>query len=139
MRNHRDLTLHVFGKLVVLHRSEKQKHDPNGYAYWTAHCECGSVRDYSSHGLKYRQSCGCRRSKDETGKRYGRLVVIMRDGKIDKGTAWLCKCDCGTEVRVKGQYLRRGENRSCGCLRKELALVNLKRANESRTLERRAA
>lgn len=40
---------------------------------------------------------------DLTGRRFGRLLVIARDGKIQFGrqmTAWRCQCDCGAQVRV---------------------------------------
>lgn len=54
--------------------------------------------------------------KDLTGQRYGRLVVICREGSTDTGRAtWLCKCDCGT-VSVKiGKLLVNGHCKSCGC------------------------
>lgn len=57
------------------------------------------------------------RFKDETGNRYGRLAVIKRYGSGPTGVIWLCKCDCGTEVAVKGNSLRTGNTKSCGCLR----------------------
>lgn len=61
-----------------------------------------------------------RKAIDETGNRYGRLVVIERAGSVPNGPArWLCKCDCGKEATVKGSDLRRGSTRSCGCLREE--------------------
>lgn len=55
--------------------------------------------------------------KDETGKRYGRLVVEREYKRTKEGIYWLCKCDCGNEVAVLGQRLRMGATRSCGCLR----------------------
>ena len=58
---------------------------------------------------------------DMTGQRFGRLVVIGRDLIKSKWqqAMWACKCDCGTTISVRGQDLRRGNSRSCGCLRKE--------------------
>lgn len=53
--------------------------------------------------------------KDETGKRYGKRKVIRRSGSIGRNAAWLCRCDCGTEQRVSGANLRRGNSQSCGC------------------------
>ena len=59
--------------------------------------------------------------KDLTGERYGRLTVIKRV-KNDKpyGSKWLCKCDCGNEIIVLSNNLRRGNTQSCGCLKQEL-------------------
>ena len=58
---------------------------------------------------------------DETGNRYGRLTVIERAENTSYGaTQWLCRCDCGKEVTVLGNNLRRGDTRSCGCLRKDI-------------------
>ena len=33
-----------------------------------------------------------------------------------KQVQWKCKCECGKEVIIKGQYLRTGNTKSCGCL-----------------------
>jgi len=53
--------------------------------------------------------------KDETGNRYGKLVVIERVvGNTNGQARWLCKCDCGNENVTSGAYLRAGV-RSCGC------------------------
>jgi hypothetical protein len=60
---------------------------------------------------------------DETGNRYGRLVVIERaqqktkHGKI----RWICRCDCGTVKPVLAASLRGGATVSCGCFASELS------------------
>lgn len=58
---------------------------------------------------------------DLTGKRFSRLVVIKDSGeRTSKGeVVWFCKCDCGKETIIRGTYLTRGVNRSCGCFRDE--------------------
>jgi hypothetical protein len=53
--------------------------------------------------------------KDEVGQRYGRLLVVERNGSKDGRAVWLCRCDCSKESTVMGKMLRRGETRSCGC------------------------
>lgn len=58
--------------------------------------------------------------KNELGNRYGRLLVISREGLNRHGTAtWKCKCDCGNEIIVVGAVLRgtvlRPGQKSCGC------------------------
>lgn len=56
---------------------------------------------------------------DITNKRFGRLVVIARLDDRNKKPVWLCKCDCGNEIVVRGDHLREGATKSCGCLEKE--------------------
>lgn len=57
---------------------------------------------------------------DLTGQRFGRLVVIERCGRDYRGFIfWRCRCDCGGEKLVITSYLRYGQTRSCGCLRRE--------------------
>lgn len=68
--------------------------------------------------------------KDLTGQRFGKLMVISRaDDYIkpngNKIIQWRCVCDCGNEVVVRGEYLRSGDTKSCGCLTSE-NLVGMK-------------
>lgn len=57
---------------------------------------------------------------DLTGQRFGRLLVLERDGSDkQKNATWKCLCDCGNQVVKTGIYLRNGDTRSCGCLQKE--------------------
>jgi hypothetical protein len=57
---------------------------------------------------------------DLTGQRFGRLSVIEFAGKAKNGhSKWLCKCDCGSEVIVSYDGLKRGDSKSCGCYRSE--------------------
>lgn len=61
------------------------------------------------------------KAKDIIGQRFGRLVVLKRDGRAkDNHATWLCKCDCGNTTTVTGARLRNGETQSCGCLNKEI-------------------
>ena len=55
---------------------------------------------------------------DETGHRYGRLLVAEYAGREGDGAAlWLCRCDCGGNAVVRGAKLRSGRTVSCGCER----------------------
>lgn len=56
---------------------------------------------------------------DRTGQKIGRLLVVKEDGHIGTKIAWLCKCECGGEVRVSSSNLVTGHVKSCGCYRKE--------------------
>jgi hypothetical protein len=60
---------------------------------------------------------------DITGRRYGRLTALYRDGYSEGWQiVWVCRCDCGNVVRIEKNNLMRGYTRSCGCLRRDLLL-----------------
>ena len=45
---------------------------------------------------------------DLTGQRFGRLVVIKREGSDKfKHSTWLCKCDCGNIKIVDSSHLKK--------------------------------
>lgn len=55
---------------------------------------------------------------DLTGHRYGITTVIEYWCRLPIGrrTLWLCRCDCGNEHIARGNGLRTGDTKSCGCL-----------------------
>jgi hypothetical protein len=55
--------------------------------------------------------------KDMIGLRFGKLVVVSF-ARISAGRQayWLCKCDCGNEITVRGSNLRNDGAVSCGCV-----------------------
>lgn len=57
---------------------------------------------------------------DRTGQRFGRLTVVALCEKIGRHTAFLCKCDCGNEIKVRSNCLQRGDTKSCGCIRSDM-------------------
>ena len=66
--------------------------------------------------------------KDKTNERFGRLTVIgMSDKKSGRKTYWNCLCDCGNKVTVRSDSL--GTTKSCGCLKKVKAPLNLGKTN----------
>lgn len=121
-----------YGRLTVL---EKVKKDNDTRAFWRCRCDCGNEIVASGKDLRsgHTVSCGCycresnstKKTKDMTGKRFGKLTVIERAGtdKFGKAT-WLCKCDCGNEVIVPGGNLRSGNTTSCGCAFSEIVAQN---------------
>lgn len=53
---------------------------------------------------------------DLTGERFSHLVVIEYAGKNHRRESlWRCRCDCGNETIVRGDVLRRGTTKGCGC------------------------
>jgi len=81
------------------------------------------------------KSCGClgreiqlkrseAKTKDECGKRYGRLVVLGKSKSlIYSGFMGLCM-RCGTKVTVYGASLRNGNTTTCGCSHRQLGEKN---------------
>lgn len=57
--------------------------------------------------------------KTLVGRAFGRLLVLSRGENKGQHTTYLCACECGQQVTVRAQSLRRGETTSCGCLRRE--------------------
>ena len=77
------------------------------------------------------------KTKDETGSRYGRLMVLAGAGVDSFGnTAWLCLCDCGKTKTAVGMNLRKGLTKSCGCLQKEKSANVLRALNFKHGLSR---
>lgn len=57
---------------------------------------------------------------DLTNKTFGLLTVTHRAIIPDKrGSYWLCSCDCGGEKIARGDHLRYGHTKSCGCIEKK--------------------
>ncbi len=50
------------------------------------------------------------------GRKFGRLRVIARNDNRGKEAGWLCICKCGGQKTIRGNHLRSGQTRSCGCL-----------------------
>ena len=78
--------------------------------------------------------------KDETGNRYGRLVV-EKFLYIDHAnhSVWKCRCDCGGNTKTRGGDLRQGKSQSCGCALLEITIKRstkhgfAKRSGQKRT------
>lgn len=69
---------------------------------------------------------------EELGNKYGRLTVIENKGKdVHRNTLWLCHCECGNDIVVRGSDLRSGKTKSCGCLQKEIACKTISNYNSS--------
>jgi len=72
-----------------------------------------------------------RKLEDLTDKTFGKLTVLRYAGLQPVGTqkqsSWMCQCDCGNQVVVLNNNLKRGITTSCGCYQVERAIAsNLK-------------
>ena len=70
--------------------------------------------------------------EDLTGKRFGKLTVLKKSDKSNRRLYWVCQCDCGNTTIVKGDVLRQGLQKSCGCInsKTEIIIANLLRQND---------
>ena len=56
-------------------------------------------------------------TKDLTGKRFSRLLVVRYRGVTPRShSLWECLCDCGKTKLIQGSNMIRGHVMSCGCL-----------------------
>lgn len=74
--------------------------------------------------------------KDLKNKKFGRLTVIKRaEDYITPNNIpvaqWLCECECGNAIIVRGTSLtrKRSPTKSCGCIQKETVRKQMKRYN----------
>ena len=77
-------------------------------------------------GIKFHGNYGHIFIKNMIGVRVGRLIVVSPiapdySKKWGEGRRWqwLCKCDCGKEVKVFANNLVRSHTTSCGCYNRE--------------------
>lgn len=120
-----DITGCRSGMVTAIEKSDMKR---RGSALWKCRCDCGKIFftegcNITSHRI---HSCGCLRAKklmkDITGQRFGNLTAIRRlDEKRGKDSSylWLCRCDCGNEIKVSVRCLIAGNNTSCGCMKSE--------------------
>lgn len=122
-----DLTGKKFGYLTVL---ELDKEKSTNIKYWKCQCECGTIKSIQGGHLKdgTSTSCGCHRADkiniynsnrliNLIGKKFGKLEVLSEDKSRTKQGKhyWFCQCECGNIVSIKGDSLRDGRSKSCGC------------------------
>lgn len=134
-----DITGKKFNMLTAL---EPIRVEPKIGAIWKFKCECGNIvelpasRVTTKNGTK---SCGCLNKKnvpkiDLTGKKFGKLTVLKCDGTAKRRRMmWVCRCDCGTLVKVDGAHLKSGHTQSFGCILKDGKNSSLYKNGLSRT------
>lgn len=67
------------------------------------------------------------KTKNITGTKFGRLTAIELIGKKNGRYVWLCLCECGNYKKVTNFDLKKGNTKSCGCLRKEITSKRFKK------------
>ena len=127
MKTTDDLTGRRFGRWMVIAVSSVIKYNE---PTCLCKCDCGTERLVSCRRLLRgtSKSCGCLpleksvlRRIDLSGKIFGRLTVIKREGlKQHRHALWSCLCACGKTIVANMSSLVNGYTRSCGCLRREI-------------------
>ena len=131
----RDVIGHRFGRLIAIRYTD----DSRNHAIWK--CDCGNEKRVYIYSVLSgdTRSCGCLNAElvskrtigtqhhiDMAGKRFGRLMVIQRNGiASNRAAMWVCKCDCGVSKNISARSLRSGLTRSCGCLQREKAKATM--------------
>ena len=68
---------------------------------------------------------------DLSGFRFGRLLVMARQGSAFGEATWRCVCDCGNITIARGYSLRTGNTQSCGCLHYEQQAIRIAARNRT--------
>lgn len=127
-----DISGHKFGRLTAL---KPNGTDSKGGYKWLCKCECGGTTVVRGGHLRKGEvkTCGgkgrsCKRREvaDITGKTFGSLTIIRRNGTVNYGSGkvqkWECSCICGKILTVHRSRLYAGQN-SCGCLSRERSRI----------------
>jgi hypothetical protein len=57
------------------------------------------------------------------GKTFGRITVIAEGGIVPPyKRMWKCVCACGATLEIRGEALRSGNTKSCGCLLRDITI-----------------
>lgn len=128
-----DITGEKFGRLTAIKTAGKDK---NGRSLWLCKCDCGNMITMRLTDLRTgrRKSCGCLKKEryNIIGQRFGKLTVIGRESN-GSHAKFLCRCDCGREIAVRGDSLRSGKTISCGCSKKTTGKI--KQLEDGRKLQ----
>jgi len=69
----------------------------------------------------------------QLGKRFGRLTLVKYLYKKNGHKYFLCKCDCGNEKVIRGDSLKYGNTKSCGCIAIENTIKRSKKHGDKNT------
>src|SRR3990167_3408464 len=110
-----------YGVLTVIEKLSR--FNKSKYLYYKCRCDCGKERIVHSTSLnnyslkKSYKKCSCIKGIDETGNKYGNLIVKKRIERDNlKGRSryyWECLCSCGKTVVILGHSLRQKNVKQC--------------------------
>ena len=127
-----DMTGQVTKGWKVLRKGLPKTKNTSKSIWWDCECvKCGQKKTFNGTELRLNRvgQCKCpnltEKQKikklfnsivDETGNKYGKLTVLSFAYTKDGFAYWNCICDCGTKKIIKGNHLRNGDIKSCGCI-----------------------
>jgi hypothetical protein len=99
--------------------------DPHGRILGEFQCDCGAIATKPIYLVRngHTKSCGCASTWNNgivptIGEKWGRLTVVEDARRGNKGKAIVtAECDCGTRRQYVLSDLRKGNTKSCGCLK----------------------
>lgn len=118
----------TFNRLTVIRWDHKKGHN-----FWLCLCACGNEVVVEQSKLKsgHTKSCGCIKKErliDITGQQFGLWAVVSFSHSAKTGGKqrpyWNCKCACENEGIVRGDILKDGGSKSCGCYEKDRSLIS---------------
>ena len=114
-----------YGNLIVLSFAF---HNTRGELLWNCKCDCGNIIQVKTSHLRsgHTRSCGCSRTPNLIGKKFGKLTVIKDTGLRQRNfKIWECQCDCGNIAYVPTGNLTTGNTSSCGCITSSIGEKNI--------------
>lgn len=93
--------------------------------YEPGNCRWATKAQQSANQRRRTSSLVMRMPENLMDRQFGRLKVTGYQGIRNRKAYWLCQCICGKKKIVGAAALKRGRTKSCGCLRKDVAIFNL--------------
>jgi hypothetical protein len=114
-----DLSGQTINNIKIIDYSHSEK----GYRVWNCECYCGnnfkSRACYVADGRK--RSCGCFDAFDLSNQVIENIEFISLS-HVDKNKQriWNCRCFCGKLFQACPTLIRKGNTKSCGCLKRKM-------------------
>lgn len=112
----KNLTGQKYGSVTVVSFAFRKNGDRTK---WNCVCDCGKEFIVCGEQLKSgnTKTCGCghHSSKDNVGKRVGRLFIVSVIPTTNQHSRYLCRCDCGNEKEFWHSAIFQANVDSCGC------------------------
>lgn len=118
MGKYYDITGQKFGLLTAIRRVDFD----SKFVIYEFLCECGNIKNIRKSSVISGStiSCGCvydNKKVDIAGMIFNDIQVIKYFYSKNGIKYWQCKCHCGNTFITRGNSIKYGKTRSCGCIR----------------------